>query len=186
MTAGEHRPVQRLLVGVTGSLAAYGIPIYLNYFRTHLAHEIRVIPTASASRMLPAEGLAHLCDGIHTNEFDAEYGHVRLARWADLLLIAPATANVLANAAHGTASTLLTSTILAHPRPAVFAPNMNPLMWERPVVQRNVQTLRTDGHIVIDPVHMPAYESAEKRTEPGYVMPPPADLARMLTEALST
>lgn len=67
------------------------------------------------------------------------------------MLIVPATANILGKAAHGIADDLLSATILGCPRPIIFAPAMNPVMWEKPAVQRNLETLRQDGHVVLRP-----------------------------------
>jgi phosphopantothenoylcysteine synthetase/decarboxylase len=77
--------------------------------------------------------------------------HLDLTRWADLMLVMPATANVLGKAAAGIADDVLTTCILAATSPVVFVPSMNDAMWVKPAVQRNVATLRADGYGVIPP-----------------------------------
>jgi phosphopantothenoylcysteine decarboxylase/phosphopantothenate--cysteine ligase len=75
--------------------------------------------------------------------------HIQLTRWADLFVVVPATANVLGKAANGIADDLLSTAILASPKPVVFVPVMNPTMLKSKAVQRNIETLRQDGHYVI-------------------------------------
>jgi phosphopantothenoylcysteine synthetase/decarboxylase len=96
-------------------------------------------------------------------------GHIELARWSEMFVILPATANVIGQAANGLATNLLTTTILASPRPVIFCPNVHPSMWNKAAVKRNVETLREDGHTVIEPEVAVAYEvdSGEMREEPG-------------------
>ena len=78
-------------------------------------------------------------------------GHIELARWADLLLVAPATANVIARAAHGLADDLLTTLLLASPAPLVMAPAMNQAMWAHPATQANLEALRARGVVLLGP-----------------------------------
>ncbi|QRP46924.1 flavoprotein [Amycolatopsis sp. FDAARGOS 1241] len=107
-------------------------------------------------------------------------GHVALGWWADRALILPATANLLGTVAHGLAPTLLTTTVLGADCPVTFAPAMNPVMWQRPAVQRNVALLREDGHDVVDPIPGTAYEVASRAIVPSIVVPP----AEVLLERL--
>ena len=77
--------------------------------------------------------------------------HIELAEGADLLCVAPATANLLAKAAHGLADDLLSTLLLAFHGPMILAPAMNSFMWEKPAVKRNVEQLRADGFLIVDP-----------------------------------
>src|SRR5699024_1773705 len=133
---------------------------YLGMLRSNFK-EVKVILTKSASQLIPAETIQYFCDEIFLTEtpnLNTKTGHVELARWADLFIVLPATANTLSAAAHGIANQLLTTTILAYEGSIMFFPNMNRQMWEKNVVQRNVNILLEDGHSVISPKKTMAYE----------------------------
>jgi phosphopantothenoylcysteine synthetase/decarboxylase len=183
----EGQRVDRLLVGVCGAAAILSLPSYLATLRAELAAEIRVIMTASACSMLPPSTVALLCDGVFVDEESASQkgeGHVGLAGWSDLFVVLPATANVLGQAANGIAPNLLATAILASPKPVVFCPNTNEEMWTKKAVRRNVETLRADGHIVIEPELAPAYEVDTGETRQTRVVPEPDRLVERLREVL--
>src|SRR5215210_3583150 len=130
--------MDRLLVGVSGSVAVLNLPAYLAVLRADLASEVRVIMTPQAARMLPPSIVAPICDGVFLDQkpgLERRPGHVELARWSEMFVILPATANVIGQAAHGLATNLLT-TILASPRPVIFCPNVHPSMWNKAAVKR--------------------------------------------------
>ena len=175
--------MDRLLVGVSGSVAVLSLPAYLATLRAELASQVRVIMTRQAARMLPPSTVALVCDGVFLDREPTtvrEPGHIELARWAEMFVILPATANVIGQAANGLASNLLTTTILAATGPVVFCPNVHPAMWNKPVVQRNVEALRQDGHAVIEPVVASAYEVDSGELLESLVLPEPPLLARQL------
>jgi phosphopantothenoylcysteine synthetase/decarboxylase len=175
--------MDRLLVGVSGSVAVLSLPAYLATLRAELASQVRVIMTRQAARMLPPSTVALVCDGVFLDQEPTtvrEPGHIELARWAEMFVILPATANVIGQAANGLGSNLLTTTILAATGPVVFCPNVHPAMWNKPVVQRNVETLRQDGHEVIEPVVASAYEVDSGKMLESLVLPEPPLLARQL------
>ena len=177
--------MDRLLVGVSGSVAVLNLPSYLAALREGLAGEVRVIMTSQAARMLPPSTVTLICDGVFLDrEPTAEKrpGHVELARWAEMFVVLPATANVIGQAANGLGSNLLTTTILASPRPVVFCPNVNEVMWNKPAVQRNVETLRADGHAVIEPEVAVAYEVDSGEMRESLVIPEPARLVEQLRD----
>lgn len=181
MPESEASPGTCLLVGACGSANMLSLPLYLYALRALPDCRIHVVMTATAARILPPETVrlvsdAVFCDGV--DNFDP--GHVRIARWADQFVVLPATANTLGQAANGLAGNLVTSALLAYDRPAIFFPSMNELMWEKPSVRRNVETLRQDGHHVIDPEPTEGWEvaSADFRTMPG--LPPPAVVAQLV------
>lgn len=183
----EGQRVDRLLVGVCGAAAILSLPSYLATLRAELAAEIRVIMTSAAVSMLPPSTVALLCDGVFVDEeptLEKKPGHVELAGWCDLFVVLPATANVLGQAANGIAPNLLTTAILASPRPVVFCPNVNDLMWRKAAVQRNVETLRGDGHIIVEPELAPAYEVDTGETRESRVVPEPERLVELLGEIL--
>ncbi|GAA3468069.1 bifunctional phosphopantothenoylcysteine decarboxylase/phosphopantothenate--cysteine ligase CoaBC [Nonomuraea roseola] len=143
----------RVVLGVSAGIAAYKACELLRLF-TESGHEVRVVPTRDALRFVGEPTWAALSgnpvtvdvwDGVH------EVPHVRLGQQADLVVVAPATADVLAKAAHGLAGDLLTTTLLTARCPVVFAPAMHTEMWEHPATVANVATLRERGSIVIDP-----------------------------------
>ncbi|MEU4719894.1 bifunctional phosphopantothenoylcysteine decarboxylase/phosphopantothenate--cysteine ligase CoaBC [Nonomuraea dietziae] len=143
----------RVVLGVSAGIAAYKACELLRLF-TESGHEVRVVPTRDALRFVGEPTWAALSgnpvttdvwDGVH------EVPHVRLGQQADLVVVAPATADVMAKAAHGLAGDLLTTTLLTARCPVVFAPAMHTEMWEHPATVANVATLRERGSIVIDP-----------------------------------
>ena len=177
--------MDRLLVGVAGSVAVLNLPSYLASLRAALAREVRVIMTSQAARMLPPSTVALICDEVFLDQeptAEKRPGHIELARWAEMFVILPATANVIGQAANGLGSNMLTTTILVSPIPVVFCPNVHPAMWNKAVVQRNVETLRDDGHIVIEPEVAAAYEVDSGETRESLVIPDPTRLVEQLGE----
>ena len=176
--------MDRLLVGVSGSVAVLNLPSYLATLRAKLAREVRVIMTAAAASMLPPATVALVCDAVFLDQVPAvekRPGHIELARWCEMFVILPATANVIGQTANGLGSNLLT-TILAAPRPVVFYPNVNDVMWSKAAVQRNVETLREDGHMVLEPEVAIAYEVDSGETRESLVVPEPTQLVEQLRE----
>src|SRR5918912_1745259 len=177
--------MDRLLVGVSGSVAVLNLPSYLATLRAELAREVRVIMTAAAASMLPPSTVALVCDGVFLDQeptVEKRPGHIELARWCEMFVVLPATANVIGQAANGLGSNLLTTTIPASPKPVVFCPNVNDLMWTKPAVQRNVETLRADGHVVIEPEVAVAYEVDSGEMRESLMVPEPTDLIGRLQE----
>jgi phosphopantothenoylcysteine decarboxylase/phosphopantothenate--cysteine ligase len=143
----------RVVLGVSGGIAAYKACELLRRF-TESGHDVTVVPTASALRFVGAPTWAALSGNpVSTEVWDSvhEVPHVRIGQAAALVVVAPATADVLAKAAHGLADDLLTNTLLTARCPVVFAPAMHTEMWEHPATQANVATLRARGAVVIDP-----------------------------------
>jgi phosphopantothenoylcysteine decarboxylase/phosphopantothenate--cysteine ligase len=150
MTAGEG---PRVLLGVGGGIAAYKVCELLRRL-TESGHHVRVIPTRDALRFVGEPTWAALSGEPVTTEVWSgveEVPHVRLGQGADLVFVAPATADLLAKAAHGIADDLLTNTLLTARCPVVFAPAMHTEMWEHAATQANVATLRSRGCLVIEP-----------------------------------
>jgi phosphopantothenoylcysteine synthetase/decarboxylase len=137
--------VGKLLVGISGSIGVVNMPSYLLVLRGAFP-EIQVIMTWTAQKFIPKETMVCFTKQIHSDPFAPESGHMQLAKWADLMVVIPATAHTLAQAASGLAGSLLTTVILAHEKPVLFFPNMNRAMWEHPATQRNAARLQEDGH----------------------------------------
>jgi len=147
----DARP--RVVLGVSGGIAAYKACELLRRF-TESGHDVTVVPTASALRFVGAPTWAALSGKPVSDEVWAdvhEVPHVRIGQTADLVVVAPATADLLAKAAHGLADDLLTNTLLTARCPVVFAPALHTEMWEHPATQENVATLRRRGALVIEP-----------------------------------
>ena len=146
---------RRILLGITGSVAASIMPQQVAALRLGLHAEVRVVLTAAAGRFATPAALAAASGGpVYAD--DATHGlpvpHVDLTSWAQILLIMPATANTIGQIALGLAPGLLTTCALAATCPVAVVPSMNAAMWGSPAVQRNVATLRADGRYVVDPV----------------------------------
>jgi phosphopantothenoylcysteine decarboxylase/phosphopantothenate--cysteine ligase len=150
-TGHETRP--RVVLGVSGGIAAYKACELLRRL-TESGHDVTVVPTTAALEFVGAPTWAALSgkpvssqvwDGVH------EVPHVRIGQQADLVIVAPATADVLAKAAHGLADDLLSNTLLTARCPVVFAPAMHTEMWEHAATQANVATLRGRGVLVVEP-----------------------------------
>jgi phosphopantothenoylcysteine decarboxylase/phosphopantothenate--cysteine ligase len=144
-----------VLLGVTGGIAAYKACILVRLLRLQGA-SVRVVMTRSAERFVGPATFAALSDHrVYTDLFE-EPGvvlHVRLAHEADIAVVAPATANVLAKLAQGIADDLLTSTLLEATCPLVLAPAMHAGMWEHPATQANVNVLSSRGARIVGPAH---------------------------------
>lgn len=143
----------RVVLGVSGGIAAYKACSLLRLF-TEAGHDVTVVPTAAALKFVGAPTWSALSGKpVSTDVWTSvhEVPHVRIGQSADLVIVAPATADVLAKAAHGLADDLLTNTLLTARCPVAFAPAMHTEMWEHPATQANVATLRSRGAHVIDP-----------------------------------
>jgi len=148
---GSARP--DVVLGVSGGIAAYKACELLRRF-TESGHRVRVVPTESALHMVGEATWAALSgQPVSTQVWESvhEVPHVRIGQGADLVVVAPATADILAKAAHGLADDLLTNTLLTARCPVVFAPAMHTEMWENAATQENVATLRRRGALVIEP-----------------------------------
>ena len=150
--AAEHP--RTVVVGITGGIAAYkAVGVVRDLVKR--GHEVHVVPTEGALRFVGLPTLEALSrNPVTTSVWDdvAEVRHVALGRRADLVVIAPATADALARMAAGLAGDLLGTTLLATEAPVVVAPAMHPQMWEHPATRANVETLRARGVRFVGPV----------------------------------
>src|SRR5918999_2437737 len=136
--------VARILLGVTGGIAAYKACTLVRLL-VRAGHDVYPILTPAAERFVAAETFFALA---RKSSRDDPYPHLERA---DLLVVAPLTANTLARLAHGLADDLLTEAALAHSGPVLVAPAMNVRMWEHPATQDNVATLRARGVEILGP-----------------------------------
>jgi phosphopantothenoylcysteine decarboxylase/phosphopantothenate--cysteine ligase len=174
----------RVILGVGAGIAAYKACELLRLL-TEAGHRVRVIPTPDALRFVGEPTWAALSgEPVSTDVWSdvAQVPHVRLGQSADLVLVAPATADVLARAAAGMASDLLTSTLLTARCPVLYAPAMHTEMWEHPATQHNVSVLRGRGAIVVDPAvgRLTGPDTGRGR------LPEPGELFALAREILSS
>ena len=146
---------QNILLGITGGIAAYKTPILVRQL-VEAGANIQVVMSENAHRFVTSTTLQAVSgnpvrDDLWDPAAEAAMGHIELARWADQILIAPATANAIARLAAGDASNLLYTLCLASTAPISLAPAMNQQMFQHPAVQRNLATLTADGCRVIGP-----------------------------------
>ncbi|GAB4189583.1 MAG: bifunctional phosphopantothenoylcysteine decarboxylase/phosphopantothenate--cysteine ligase CoaBC [Calditrichia bacterium] len=146
---------KKILVGITGGIAAYKMPDYIRNFMKAGA-EVRVILSESAEKfvtrltMETITGTECLVEMFPENKYYATH-HIDWADWADVVLIAPATANTIGKLASGIADNLLLTILLASTAPIILAPAMNVHMWENPIVQENIKKLQSLGYIICPP-----------------------------------
>ncbi|WP_182526704.1 bifunctional phosphopantothenoylcysteine decarboxylase/phosphopantothenate--cysteine ligase CoaBC [Nocardioides dongkuii] len=143
----------RVVLGVSGGIAAYKACELLRRL-TESGHDVTVVPTAAALEFVGAPTWAALSGKpVATDVWTSvhEVPHVRIGQTADLVVVAPATADLVAKAAHGIADDLLTNTLLTARCPVVLAPAMHTEMWEHPATRANVATLRERGVVVVEP-----------------------------------
>ena len=146
---------QKILLGITGGIAAYKSAVLCRDLK-RLGAEVRVIMTSAAVRFITPLTLQALSGHpVNSDLFQAEtdhgMSHIELARWADLIIIAPASANTIARLAHGQADDLLTTTVLASDAPLYLAPAMNSLMWRHLATQANIELLISRGVKILGP-----------------------------------
>ena len=167
------KSIEHVLLGVSGGIAAYKACEVVRRLRAADA-EVRVVLTEGAERFvtpLTFQALSGhpVLSGLWDAGADMGMGHLELARWADAVLVAPATANTLAKLAHGFADDLLSTLCLATTAPLAVAPAMNHRMWRHPATQANVGTLRARGVAILGPADGPL---AEGESGPGRMLEP--------------
>ncbi|MGB7142897.1 flavoprotein, partial [Mycobacterium sp.] len=144
---------KRIVVGVSGGIAAYKAATVVRQL-TEAGHQVRVIPTESALRFVGAATFEALSgEPVQTGVFEDVplVPHVAIGQGADLVVVAPATADLLARAVGGRADDLLTATLLTARCPVLYAPAMHTEMWQHPATVDNVATLRRRGAVVLEP-----------------------------------
>lgn len=173
---------RRIVLGVGGGIAAYKVCEVLRRL-TEAEHQVRVVPTEAALKFVGAptwEALSGL--PVHHDLFAdvPEVPHVRLGQTADLVLVAPATADLLARTAHGRADDLLCATLLTARCPVLLVPAMHTEMWEHPATRHNVATLRARGTVVAAPAsgRLTGADSGAGR------LPEPAEIVELATVLL--
>jgi phosphopantothenoylcysteine decarboxylase/phosphopantothenate--cysteine ligase len=176
-------PVAHVVLGVSGGIAAYKACELLRQL-TESGHDVTVVPTAAALEFVGAATWAALSH--HPVAADVwsdadQVPHVRIGQQADLVIVAPATADLLARAAHGLADDLLTNTLLTARCPVIYAPAMHTEMWEHPATRANVTTLRARGALVVEPDEgrLTGADTGKGR------LPDPVELAELACDVLA-
>lgn len=145
---------KKILLGITGGIAAYKIPQLVRLYKRAGA-EVKVVMTPSAENFVTKLALQTVSENeVYINNFEIEEykpEHISLCDWADIFIIAPASANTISKIANGICDNLLTSIACAFKKPVLFFPAMNTGMWENPFVQENIKKLRSAGYIVSEP-----------------------------------
>jgi phosphopantothenoylcysteine decarboxylase/phosphopantothenate--cysteine ligase len=180
--AAEERRNPRILLGVTGGIAAYKSPDLVRRL-IERGCEVQVVMTRGAREFVgpltfQAVSGRRVRDDLWDHDAEAAMGHIELARWADLVLVAPATANFLATLAAGLGGDLLSTVCLATTAPIVVAPAMNHVMWANPAVQANRKTLEERGVRFLGPG---VGDQACGETGPGRMLEP-AEIAAAVLE----
>lgn len=148
MLAGRH-----VVLAVSGGVAAFKAA-YLARRLLEAGAEVRAVMTRSSQNFLGAQSMAAITGVPPTLDLFSQSEvspHTSLARWADVIVVAPATAATMARLAHGLSEDIVSATVLASTCPVVVAPAMHTEMWEHPATQRNVATLRSDGYVIAGP-----------------------------------
>ena len=159
---------KRILLIIGGGIAAYKTPDIIRRLRERGAH-VRPLMTAAAQQFVTpltvgAVSADHVYTDLFSREDEQDVGHIRLARDADLIVVAPATADLMAKMANGLADDLASAVLLARRVPVLIAPAMNPAMWDNPATKRNRLTLEKDGVRFIGPDRGEMAESGEAGT----------------------
>ena len=143
----------KILLGITGSIAAYKALELVRLLRKHGA-EVRVILTKSALNFVTPLSCQTLSDNeVFIDQFVLTKGikHLTINEWSDMLVIAPATANLIGKAACGIGDDLLTTTMISYRKPVLIVPAMDEGMWDNPIVEKNTETLRACGVHFLEP-----------------------------------
>jgi phosphopantothenoylcysteine decarboxylase/phosphopantothenate--cysteine ligase len=174
---------RRILLILSGSVSAYKALELTRLLRKDGA-EVTAVLTAGGARFVTKEALAAITGArVHDDLWaaEAEVGHIRLARWPELVVVAPASADLLAKMAHGLADDLASTVLLATRAPVMVAPAMNPAMWEHPATRANMALLESRGVVRLGPEEGPM---AEPESGPGRLAEP-ATLHQAVREALA-
>ena len=147
--------MDKILLVITGGIAAYKSLELIRLFKK-AGKQIKCVATESAMTFITSASVEYLSgDSLRTSLEDREQemkmGHIELARWPDMVLVAPATANIISSVANGLATDLAQTILMATTKPIVFAPSMNVRMWENKLFQRNIEVLKSNNAKFLGP-----------------------------------
>lgn len=181
---GAARPVRRLLLCATGGYQCFTLPGFVLSLLRHVAEDVQVVLSAAASRLVsPLAVQAASRHPVYVGMEDTGEGvfvpHIELGRQADLVLVYPATVNIVGKIANGIADELVAALVLATTAPVLLVPVSNPEMWAHPAVRRNLDRLREDGYSVTEPLSGVEVATREGLSESGEPFPLPTLLPRI-------
>ncbi|EMC15126.1 lantibiotic biosynthesis protein [Streptococcus mutans] len=182
----EQNTEKKILLCLTGSGALLGIAEYITFLTVRFKH-VRVIVSDNAAKMLPVAAITQLCEKVYTDEvsfIDKQKNHIALTRWADITVVLPATANIIGKVANGIADNFMTTTLLSSSKPVLIYPCMNNIMWENPVVQKNVETLTGTQYKVIVGQESESFELASGKMKKNIAIPSLEELQQVILENL--
>jgi phosphopantothenoylcysteine synthetase/decarboxylase len=188
-TEGEQPPgrtkrARRILLCATGAYIVYSLPRIILHLLRHVADDVQVVLSREAARMVSRQAVEATSRNHVFVEMD-ETGdgvyvpHIELARKADLIVVYPATVNILGKVANGIADDLISALIIAAEIPVIFVPVSNPAMLDHPAVRRNIERLKSDGYIVLPPMLGPEVATRERMDLIGESFPMPTLLLQM-------
>lgn len=178
----------RILVGATGSVDITLLPEYLRTIKANIDCTLTVLMTKTAETFMHSETMSLFADRVISGESPKDWPTDKPSKLVadhDIIAVLPATANILADAATGSAPNRLTTIILTAEYPILFFPVMGAVMWKKAAVQRNVDQLRSDGYQVVEPVWHENYDVAMQRMVGHPSMPKPEDVVAILRDSLN-
>lgn len=178
---------KRILVGATGSVDITLLPGYLRAIKASIDCSLTLLMTPQATGFIPAETIRLWADRVIAGERPTDWPTDKPSKIVadhDIMLVLPATANTLADAAQGAAPNRLTTVILASDFPVLFFPVMGAVMWDKPAVQRNIRQLREDGYEVLEPEWHENYDTALGKKVSHPSLPSASTLVSLLIERL--
>ncbi|MFY7936065.1 MAG: flavoprotein [Flavobacterium sp.] len=178
--------MKKILICVTGAVAATVMPSYILQIRRELNCEVFVMVSENASKFVTPYALRiHSGNDVFSDSFqhtkDVNVPHIKLTEEVDVVLVMPATANIIAKAAHGFCDDLISTSIVAAQKPIVFVPSMNGKMWFNQAVQENVRKIIDFGYYVLEPRNGIEVEGLK---DTFGVMPPLSDIILVLRQLL--
>jgi len=182
--AGPARPVRRLLLCATGGYQCFTLPGFVLSLLRHVAEDVQVVLSAAASRLVSplavqAASRHPVYVGMEDTAEDVFVPHIELGRQADLVIVYPATVNIVGKIANGIADELVAALVLATTAPVILVPVSNPEMWAHPAVRRNLDRLRDDGYAVTEPMSGVEVATREGLAESEEPFPLPTLLPRI-------
>ena len=147
--------MDKILLVISGGIAAYKSLELIRLFKK-ASKQVKCVATESAMTFITCASVEYLSGNslrtsLEDRDQEMKMGHIELARWPDLVLVAPATANIISSVANGLATDLAQTLLMATTKPIVFAPSMNVRMWENKLFQKNIDTLISNGYEFLGP-----------------------------------
>jgi len=181
---GGRKRARRIVLCATGAYIVYSLPRIIMHLLRHVADDVRVVLSRSAAKMVSLQSVEvtsrnHVFVEIDETSDGIYVPHIELTMDADLILVFPATANILGKVANGIADDLISTLIIAAEIPVIFVPVSSPAMNDHPAVQRNIERLKSDGYVVLPAMLGPEVATRERMDMIGEGFPMPTLLLQM-------